>query len=205
MAQQFLYNLRAVLTLNGANTGVMPVPVYREPAPPILIRAPPPVSNSYDQDPWYQSNGRQNLLREQQQFANVYKDEYDYYWQKKQAERVVKSDKAKQLPKTQPPKSFSLPLLKNPSLLAVPPLIGPPISSFAVVAPQLSIQTKMQLDEKNSQIIEKEDEVQFLKGQLKRMEILLQSKNSKIQELLDLLEKEKRERERVRGKPFVNF
>jgi hypothetical protein len=63
----------------------------------------------------------------------------------------------------------------------------------------------MQLDEKNSQIIEKEDEVQFLKGQLKRMEILLQSKNSKIQELLDLLEKEKRERERVRGKPFVNF
>lgn len=204
IAQQFLYNLRAILTLNGANTGVMPIPVYTEPGPPVLMR--PPASqtqNSYEEQ-WYQNNGRQNLLRDYLPLANVYKDEYDYYWQKKQAERVIKSDKAKQLPKAQPPKSFSLPLLKNP-----PPVIGPPMNPPYLLAAQPITQVglaaaKMQLDEKTTQIIEKEDEVHFLKAQLKRMEVLLQSKNAKIQELLDLLEKEKKERDKQK-KPFVNF
>jgi hypothetical protein len=39
--------------------------------------------------------------------------------------------------------------------------------------------------------MEKEDELQFLRGQLKRMEVLLQNKNAKIQELLDQIEKNK--------------
>lgn len=205
VAQQFLYNLRAILTLNGANTGVMPVPVYTEPGPPIVMRQPGHVmQNSYEEQ-WYQNNGRQNLLREHLPLANVYKDEYDYYWQKKQTERVVKSDKTKQLPKTQQPKSFSLPLLKHPPQLVAGPingpqymLAGPPIHHVGLAA------AKLQLDEKTSQIIEKDDEVHFLKGQLKRMEVLLQSKNAKIQELLDMLEREKKDKDRQR-KPFVNF
>lgn len=142
--------------------------------------------------------------------SNVYKDEYDYYWQKKQAERVVKSDKANHLPKSNSMKGqpnngrISLPLLKNP-----PALVAPPINSYIVAAapPPIHLDlaaARIQLDEKTSQIIEKDDEVQFLKGQLRRMEVLLQSKNAKIQELLDLLDKEKKERERQR-KPFVNF
>jgi hypothetical protein len=40
-------------------------------------------------------------------------------------------------------------------------------------------------------MVQKEDEVVFLRGQLKRMEILLQNKNAKIQELLDQIERQK--------------
>jgi hypothetical protein len=40
-------------------------------------------------------------------------------------------------------------------------------------------------------MVQKEDEVVFLRGQLKRMEILLQNKNAKIQELLDQIERTK--------------
>lgn len=204
VAQQFLYNLRAILTLNGANTGVMPVPVYSEQAPPILMRPTQQVMHNSYEEQWYQNNGRQNLIREHLPLTNVYKDEYDYYWQKKQAERVIKSDKTKQLPKAQQPKTFSLPLLKNP-----PPVIGPPINPPYLLATQPITHVgiaaaKMQLDEKITQISEKEDEVHFLKAQLKRMEVLLQNKNAKIQELLDLLDKERKEKEKQK-KPFVNF
>ena len=40
-------------------------------------------------------------------------------------------------------------------------------------------------------MVQKEDEVLFLRGQLKRMEILLQNKNAKIQELMDQIERNK--------------
>ena len=215
IAQLFLYNLRAILTLNGANTGALPVPVFRE--PPVIMRAPPPIlASSYEEINWptqsFQQNGRQLQQLPQIPLTNVYKDEYDYYWQKKQAERVVKSDKARLLPKSNSMKGqsnngrISLPFLKNPpgATLVAPP----PINSYIVAAPppiHLDLAAaKLQLDEKTSQIIEKDDEVHFLKGQLRRMEILLQNKNAKIQELLDLLDKEKKERERQR-KPFANF
>jgi len=209
IAQIFLYNLRAILTLNGANTGAIPVPVFRD--PPVIMRAPPPLlASSYEEMNWPTQNGRQQLS--QIPLTNVYKDEYDYYWQKKQAERVVKSDKTRLLPKSNSMKGpsnngrISLPVLKNPPGATL--MAPPPISSYIVAAPppiHLDLAAaKLQLDEKTTQIFEKEDEVQFLRGQLKRMEILLQNKNAKIQELLDLLDKEKKERERQR-KPFGNF
>ena len=45
--------------------------------------------------------------------------------------------------------------------------------------------------DKTQRMVQKEDEVIFLRGQLKRMEILLQNKNAKIQELMDQVERQK--------------
>lgn len=189
IAQIFLNNLRTCLTLFGANTLVRPLPVYPATLPQV--------------DPWYRYqyvNGRRVVGPNY-----TFPDDYEYYWQKKQAQRALKSARKSIVPGAiptgtivVPPKAVSDPTLRSRSRGSVFPPLGstaylPPNTPFSVIAPpplpantrlgaasRLGAAAKLELDEKNQMLYDKTDEVQFLRGQLKRMEIVLQNKNFKV-------------------------
>lgn len=163
VAQIFLYNLRTCLTLYGANTHpIAPVVLANtSPLPPVLVRP-----SLYEDPLFLKYNLRYNYLKDKPPL--MFQSELDYYWQKKQAERALKSDKSRSYPNLQP-------------------AILPPLSYRAPIADLAA--AKIELDDKNQAILDKDDEIQFLKGQLKRMEVLLNNKNSKIQDLTSQLEK----------------
>ena len=81
----------------------------------------------YGDDPmWYKYNLRYNLMKGQN--PGMYPEEYDFYWQKKQAERVLKSGKSRKL-NYNTSKSFSNPNIR-PKVL--PPIINPYVNAPAV-------------------------------------------------------------------------
>jgi hypothetical protein len=182
IAQIFLYNLRASLILAGANTSLKPMPLYPDP----IHRAITPYVDPY-YDPYLYGTKPYG-----------YRDEFDYYWSKRQTDRALKSARGLSLDRNlvATPKSFSHPSLRPRGSSVFPPLVNP----YAYVPPQSRIgmtAAKMEIDDRNQQINEKQDEVQFLKGQLKRMEVLLQTKNYKIQELQIQIDKLKAPRSKL--------
>ena len=220
IAQIMLNNLRTCLTLFGANTLINPLPVY---AGPTTVVVPPPMTPSLVRlkpgmsidgmstnalDPWYRypyaAYAGRRLVN-----GTYLPDEYEYYWQKKQAERALKSARRKSIVApgavagttvvVPPPKAISNPSLMRASIF--PPVVTttnpaaylPPATPYTIVQPpplapasrlgdasRLGAAAKLELNEKNQMIYDKQDEVQFLKGQLKRMEIVLQNKNFKV-------------------------
>ncbi|CAF0724393.1 unnamed protein product [Brachionus calyciflorus] len=173
VAPILLYNLRACITLFGANTNIIP-PLHL----PVLVR--PPV---YEDPLWAKYNLRLNLLGEGPKF--IHPNEYEYLWNKKQIERAIKSDRGKQLPLISPTESGSSSsrLAITKKLTKNPYLISPAISDLSLTA------AKLELDDKTKQISAKDDELLMLKEKLKRMEVLLNTKNAKIQELTTRVEK----------------
>jgi hypothetical protein len=181
------------LTLSGAYTNVLPLVAK----PPASVLSDPIVRPVYYNDPmWYKYNLRYSLLHGQS--PGIYPDEYEYYWQKRQADRVLKYDKAKLTGHQNVNatiKSFSHPNIrpgakvpggKLPALTPGPFLAPAAVSKMGITAAQV------ELDDKNKKIHAIEDEVQYLRGQLKRMEVLLQNKNAKIQELQMEIDKQQR-------------
>lgn len=173
VAPTFLYNLRACLTLFGANTNIIP-----QLSLPVIVR--PPI---FEDQLWLKYNLRYNLLQESPKY--LYPNEYDFLWQKKQAERLMKTERAPKLPLISPtdsrnnssPRPAILKLPKNPYFLT------PTVSEVNLTA------AKLELDDKTKTINQKEDELQSLKDKLKRMEVLISNKNARIQELTSRVEK----------------
>jgi hypothetical protein len=186
-AQLLAYNIRVCLTLSGAYTNVLPVIAK----PTASVLSDPIIRPGYYNDPmWYKYNLRYSLLNGQS--PGIYPDEYEYYWQKRQADRVLKYDKAKLTGHqniNSTIKSFSHPNVRGGKLPALTPgpfLAPVDVSKMGMTAAQV------ELDDKNKKIHAIEDEVQYLRGQLKRMEVLLQNKNAKIQEMQMEIEKQQK-------------
>ena len=172
IAPVFLYNLRACLTLFGANTNMIPPVQF-----PLINRPPLPVK---DESAWVKYNIRNSLVKESPKM--IHPNEYDFLWQKKQTERVIKSNKIQNLPS----KPFNETQTKRPSLPKLPRnpyRLSPSISEVNLTA------AKLEIDDQRKMIIEKEEEVRTLKEKIKRMETLISSKNYKIQELTLRVEK----------------
>lgn len=173
IAPVFLFNLRASLTLFGANTNIGPSVHI-----PLVPRQP-----LQDESAWVKYNMRNNMMKESPKLIN--QNEYDYLWQKKQVERVIKSDKVKNLP-TKSPNESGQNLVKQSSLPKLPRnpyRLSPSISEVNLTA------AKLEIDDQKKLIIEKEEELRLLKEKIKRMETLITNKNSKIQELTLRIEK----------------
>lgn len=172
IAPVFLYNLRACLTLFGANTNMIPPIQF-----PLINRPPLPLQ---DDPAWIKYNLRNSIAKESPKIVN--QNEYDILWQKKQIERVIKSDKVKHLP-TKPLNENQTKLTSLPKLPRNPYRLSPSISEVNLTA------AKLEIDDQRKMIIEKEEEVRILKEKIKRMETLISSKNYKIQELTLRVEK----------------
>lgn len=180
IAQTLLNNLRTCISLNSVYNHLPAIAVLPEPQPsPVIVGGP-----SFEDPMWYKYNLRYNFLKEQPPI--VFQEQYDYYRQKRQAERALKSSKSRnKLGKSIiTSKSFSNPNLRPKQS------IFPPLSNNYLIDPRYDLTAaKVEIDDKNKQISDREDEVQYLRGQLKRMEVVLQSKNFKIQELLSQIDK----------------
>ena len=196
--QIFLNNLRSCIALSGANLD-KPILLMQEPRALLTVPA------IYEDPLWYKYNLRHHLLTNNPQTSriNPYPDDFEYQWQKKQAQRVLKQGKMNNVGEKYATKSYSHPdINKKPTLVqtnggitVLPPITSqvnsvmnpfvpaPPFHRMGLAA------AKIELDNKNEQILEKEDEVLFLKGQLKRMEALVQKKNARIQDLLMQMER----------------
>jgi hypothetical protein len=206
--QIFLNNLRSCISLSGANID-KPIFLLPDSRPAAIYHVPPPV---YDSDSlWYKYNLRHHLLTSERNphpaVAAYHSDDFDYQWQKKQAQRVLKQNKANSVGEKYATKSLSHPEIQKANINRA--LANTPGAALTILPPLTTVQplnrnpfvpapafnrmglaaAKIELDNKNEQILEKEDEVLFLKGQLKRMETLVQKKNARIQDLLMQLER----------------
>ncbi len=151
IAQILLSNLRACLTMAGANTynvNSRSISVMDRSRPRAILAG--------------NSNRRINGANT----PYIYADEYEYYWHQKQTARAIRDPRSRAPP---PQKSFSHPNINSKGVML------PPINR--VVA------SRMQTDRDYNN----SEDIDYLKGQLRRMEILLQSKNAKIHDLSDQL------------------
>lgn len=206
VAQIFLNNLRACLSLSGAN----PVAFNKVATPTTPLTLTPRqaiVTTPVYPDPmWYKYQLRYNLMNQQPPPIDaIYPNEYEYYWQKKQAERLSRSldrskasdkalDRARKLGHGTLIDSNIYGSTNTAKQLASNRLYLPPLqqpyASLPLPIASNNYTTYQTYDPKTKQYINAPAEIQDLKEQLRRMEILLQNKNARIQELLAQLEKQ---------------
>ena len=187
IAQIFLYNLRMCLAVTGANTQLLPPGYLLDP------RAMPP--NAYPHmhhDPyqhmynplWYNQNLRKNTQIPQLPYIYPTLNEFEN-WQ-------LQTDRTKATKQTKLTSPGSSPKVGSPSTKQFSNSNMKAMSKAATGLPNLAAslsQSKLELDEKNKRLQEKDDEIQELKAQMKRMEQLVQAKAAKIQELTQQIEK----------------
>ena len=156
----------------------------------------------YPDPMWYKYNLRYNLLNEPApNLQAIYPSEYEYYWQKRQADRINRSlDNKGGSEKT---KKIGHGVILDSNSFTAPVGGGggggnttsrlPPLSNQYTVSslPIANINSYSKYDPKTKSYMSAPAEIQDLKDQLRRMELILQSKNARIQELLAQVEKQK--------------
>jgi hypothetical protein len=187
-----LLNLRYCLEICGANTTYT-----RTIIDPRELRTPFLAPASYYNEPlWIKNNFGNKNIRETIPIKPLPKADYDYYWQVRQPNRSIRQVNSINGRITPEQQYFS-----NPNLDSMPmsmPVL-PSISNPAFMAPYVMLDNSPRKDPIAAKaalydrvnINEIENEMRNLKSRLKRMESLLQSKNSRIQELIFELEKTK--------------